>query len=92
VAELRELRATPHVAQNPSGRRSTLDGRTTRQAGYALRQRKRKRGEEIFGWKKTGGLLRTVRHRGLALAGGVFPFTAAAYNLLRLRPRVEEAR
>jgi transposase len=35
VAELRERGATPHVAQNQSGRRSAIDGRTTRHPGYA---------------------------------------------------------
>jgi transposase len=92
VADLRELQATPHVAQNTSGRRSALDGRTTRHAGYAISQHKRKRVEEIFGWQKTVGLLRKVRHRGLALVGWVFTFTAAAYNLMRLRTLVEETR
>jgi transposase len=92
VAALREAQATPHVAQNTSGRRSAIDERTTRHAGYAISQRKRKRVEEIFGWQKTVGLLRKVRHRGLALVGWIFTFTAAAYNLMRLRTLVEEAR
>jgi len=92
VADLRELQATPHVAQNTRGRRSAIDGRTTRHAGYTISQRKRKRVEEIFGWQKTIGLLRKMRHRGLALVSWVFTFTAAAYNLMRLRTLVEEAR
>jgi transposase len=58
VHELRELRVTPHVAQNTSGRSSAIDGRTTRHPGYAVSQRKRKCVEEIFGWMKTVGLLR----------------------------------
>jgi hypothetical protein len=41
-----------HIAQNISGRRSAVDGRTTRHAGYAVSQRKRKRIEEPFGWGK----------------------------------------
>jgi transposase len=49
VAAARELRVTPHVAQNTSGRRSAIDGRTTRHPGYALSQRARKRIEEAFG-------------------------------------------
>ena len=76
--------ATPHVAQNTTGRASAIDGRTTRHAGSAVSQRKRKRVEEIFGWKKTVGLLRKVRHRGLKVVGWIFTFTAAAYNLVRL--------
>jgi hypothetical protein len=65
VADLRAVQATPHVAQHTNRRRSAIDGRTIRHAGYAISQPKRNRGEEIFGWKKTVGLLRKVRHRGL---------------------------
>ena len=53
VNELRSMRVTPHVAQNTSGRRSAIDGRTTRHGGYALSQQIRKRIEEAFGWIKT---------------------------------------
>ena len=92
VAELRELQTTPHVAQNTNGRRSAIDGRTTRHAGYTISQRQRQRVEEIFGRKKTVGLLRKVRHRGRELGGWVFTFPAAAYNLMRLRTLIEGAR
>jgi transposase len=86
VAEARNLKATPHVAQNiHARRRSAIDGRTTRHAGYALSQRKRKRIEEIFGWMKTVGGMRKLRHRGLQLVGWMFTFAAAAYNLVRMR-------
>jgi hypothetical protein len=46
------MSVTPHVAQNTAGRRSAIDGRVTRHAGYALSQRIRKRIEEVFGWGK----------------------------------------
>jgi transposase len=82
VGELRQLRVTPHVAQK---QRSAIDGRTTRWAGYAISQRKRKQVEEPFGWMKTIGLLRKLRHRGLAKVGWFFTFTAAVYNLVRMR-------
>ena len=85
VERLRDLNITPHVAQNTSNRSSAIDGRTTRHAGYALSQRKRKRVEEIFGWIKTVGLMHKTRHRGLARVGWMFTFTAAAYNLVRIR-------
>jgi transposase len=85
VRDLRDLNITPHVAQNTKNRSSAIDGRTTRHAGYALSQRKRKRVEEIFGWIKTVGLMRKTRHRGLARVGWMFTFTAAAYNLVRIR-------
>jgi hypothetical protein len=64
VAELREINVTPHLAQNTSGRRSAIDGRTTRHPGYAVSQRIRKRIEEAFGWAKTVAGLRKARHRG----------------------------
>jgi IS5 family transposase len=85
VRELRELRVTPHVAQNTSGRSSASDGRTTHHPGYAVRQRKRTCVEEIFGWLKTVGLLRKTRHRGLARVGWMFTFAAAVCNLVRMR-------
>jgi transposase len=85
VEDLRELNVTPHVAQNNRTRSSAIDGRTTRHAGYAISQRKRKRVEEIFGWMKTVGLMRKTRHRGLARVGWMFTFTAAVYNLVRIR-------
>ena len=84
VAGLRNIGATPHVAQHTNGRRSAIDGRTTRHAGYATSQRVRKRIEEIFGWTKTVGGLRKTRHRGTARVGWMFTFVAAAYNLVRL--------
>jgi transposase len=85
VRALRERRVTPHVAQNTAGRSSAIDGRTTRHPGYAISQRKRKCVEEIFGWLKTVGLLRQVRHRGVARVGWMFTFADAVYNLVRMR-------
>ncbi len=84
VAEMRDLGVTPHVAQNTKNRRSAIDGRTTRHAGYATSQRKRKRIEEVFGWVKSAAGLRKTRHRGTARVGWMFTLTAAAYNLVRL--------
>ena len=62
-----------------------IDERTTRHAGYAESQRRRKLVEESFGWKKTVGLLRKLRHRGTELVDWIFAFTSAAYNLVRIR-------
>src|SRR3954463_4719939 len=64
---MRRLGVTPHVSQNDKGRRSAIDGRTTRHPGYAVSLRVRKRIEEVFGWIKTVGGLRKTRHRGTAL-------------------------
>jgi IS5 family transposase len=87
VAELRTMRVTPHVAQYaPTGRRrSAIDRRTTRHPGYAISQQKRKLVEQGFGWLKTIGGLRKLRHRGGPLVTWVFTFAAAAYNIVRLR-------
>lgn len=82
VADARALNTTPHVSQK---KHSAIDGRTTRHEGYRISQVKRKRVEEIFGWMKTIGGLRKLRHRGLELVGWMFTFTAAAYNLVRIR-------
>jgi hypothetical protein len=57
----------------------------TRHAGYQLSEKKRKRIEEVFGWMKSIGLLRKLRHRGLERVEWMFAFTAAAYNLVRMR-------
>ena len=85
VAETRQMKATPQVAQNNKHRRSAIDARTTRHPGYAIGQRKRKRVEEIFGWMKTVGGMRKLRHRGLKLVTWMFTLSAAAYNLVRIR-------
>ena len=84
VAELRQRRVTPHVAQNQSGRRSAIDGRTTSHGGYRVSQRVRKRVEEIFGWVKTVGGGRKLRYIGLEANQLWAGFTAAAHNLVRL--------
>jgi hypothetical protein len=85
VAGLRAMHVTPHVAQHTTGRRSAIDARTTRHAGYTISQQKRKLVEQGFGWMKTIGGLRKLRHRGEPLVSWVFTFTAAADNIVRLR-------
>jgi transposase len=86
VKECRNLRVTPHVAQNHQRRGgSAIDSRTTRHAGYRVSQRKRKRIEECFGWLKTIALMRKVRHRGVCKVDWIFTLACAAYNLVRMR-------
>jgi IS5 family transposase len=87
VAQLRTMGATPHLAQfGATGHRgSAIDGRTTRHPGYRISQQKRKLVEQGFGWMKTVGGLRKLRHRGGPLVTWVFTFAAAAYNIVRLR-------
>jgi transposase len=87
VAATRAMHVTPHVAQftATAHRHSAIDQRTTRHAGYRVSQRKRKLIEQAFGWMKTVGLLRRLRHRGGHLVDWIFSFTAAAYNMVRWR-------
>jgi transposase len=85
VRELRGMNITPHVSQNTTNRRSAIDERTTRHAGYEVSQRKRKRVEQSFGWMKMVGMLKKVKLRGIDKVGWLFTFTGAAYNLCRLR-------
>jgi transposase len=88
VTGLRALGVTPHVAAKAF--RGALDRRTTRHASYAVSQRRRKLVEESFGWMKTIGGLRKLRHRGTARVAAMFTFTCAAYNLVRLRTLLAE--
>ena len=90
VNELRSMNVRAHVAQNTNGRRSAIDRRTTRHAGYAASQRIRKRIEAGFGWIKTVAGQRKTKFRGRERVGWAFIFAAAAYNLVRL-PKLVEA-
>jgi IS5 family transposase len=87
VQELRGMGVTPHVAQyaKTAHRGSAIDARTTRHPGYAVSQQKRKLVEQCFGWMKTVGVLRKLRHRGRARVNWTFIFAAAAFNLVRMR-------
>ena len=86
---MRRRTLTPHVAQKVKG--SAIDGRTTRHAGYAISQQKRKLIEQVFRWMKTVGGLRKLRHRGGALVDWIVTFTAVAYNVIRLRTLLTRA-
>ncbi len=83
---LTALDVTPHIARKAPY--SATDVRTTCHPGYQVSQRKRKLVEQVFGWMKTVGGLRKLRHRGGALADWTVTFSAAAYNLVRLRTLV----
>jgi IS5 family transposase len=85
VEELREMKITPHVAQNDTNRSSAIDERTTRHPSYATSQTIRKRIEECFGWAKTIGGLRKSRFIGREKLDFQFVMTFAAYNLIRMR-------
>jgi transposase len=90
VQALREINATPHVAQNDSQtktgkkRKSAIDGRTTRHIGYAMSQSRRAMIECIFGWGKQHGTMRKTKLRGLANVAAGFMLNLIAYNLIRI--------
>jgi Transposase DDE domain len=91
VAALRKQHVTPHVAQNTSGRRSAIDGRTTSAPGYAISQRIRKRVEQVFAWMKTTGGFGRTRYRGLERTRLAGYLVATAYNLVRIARLVPKA-
>jgi transposase len=84
VAGARDRDTTPHVAQSTKNRKSRIDGRTIRHAGYAISLAKRPRVEAPFGWLKQYGLLRRPMFRGVERIGWAFTFAATAFNLLRM--------
>lgn len=86
LSALRGMGITPHIAKNDHERRtSSIDQRTLRHDGYEVSQKKRKLVEQIFGWSKTVGGLRKVKHRGIDLVSSITTLNLAAYNLIRMR-------
>lgn len=90
VAALRKMNVTPHVNQNNGmtktgkQRKSAIDARTTRHAGYRISQTCRAMIECIFGWGKLHGTMRKTKHRGIAKVGTDFMLNLIAYNLVRI--------
>ena len=81
VWDCRDMGITPRVARK---QHSAIDGRNTRHPGYAIRQRIRKRVEEVFGWMKTVGGGRKLRYRGIRRNQLWAEVTVAGYTLLRM--------
>ena len=90
VHDLRGRSVTPHIAidghlsKTGKRRKTAIDGRTTRHAGYDISQRCRKRIEEVFGWIKSSAGLAKVKLRGRDRVDAAFTLALAAYNLIRL--------
>ncbi len=84
------MKVTPHVAQNDSEtktgkrRKSAIDERTTRHAGYGMSQSRRAMSECIFGWGKQHGTMRKPKHRGIARVAADFMLNLIAYNVIRI--------
>jgi hypothetical protein len=77
VHDLRDRSVTPHIAidghlsKTGKPRKTAVDGRTTRHAGYEISQRCRKRIEEVFGWIKSSAGLAKIKLRGRARVDAV---------------------
>jgi IS5 family transposase len=90
VHELRGRSVTPHISidghlsKTGKRRKTAVDGRATRHAGYDRSQRCRKRIEEVFGWIKCSAGLAKVKLRGRDRVDAAFRLALAAYNLIRL--------
>jgi transposase len=90
VEDLRARSVTPHIAINGhltktgKRRKTAIDNRTTRHAGYAVSQRCRKRIEEVFGWLKSAAGMAKTKFRGRPRVDAAFTLGLAAYNLIRL--------
>jgi len=90
VHDLKARSVTPHIAidghfsKTGKRRKTAVDGRTTRHAGYDISQRCRKRIEEVFGWIKSSAGLAKVKLRGRDRVDAAFTLALAAYNLIRL--------
>ena len=85
IAALQEIKVTPHVAQNKSGRASAVPDEIAATQGYTISLQKRKRIEQGFGWGKFIGPIRQVMVRGIKKVDQLFLMTMAAYNLVRMR-------
>ena len=84
ITAARSINVAAHVAKNGNGRRSNLDRRTTRHAGYAISLSRRRLVEKGSGWLKQTGPLSQVKLRGIEKVDWLFVFSCAAHNLLRL--------
>ena len=85
IEALQEMKVTPHVAQNKSGRSSAVPDEIAASEGYAISQQKRKLIEQGFGWAKVIGPIRQVMVRGINKVDQVFMMAMTAYNLVRMR-------
>jgi transposase len=90
VQTLREADIAAHPARNDAPtktgkrRKSAIDGRTTRHAGYQMSQSRRSMIECVFGWGKQHGTMRKTKHRGLERVACDFLVNLIAYNLIRI--------
>lgn len=84
MTDCRERGITQHVALNERNRRSAIDARTYRHAGYRESRRIHKRIEECFGWAKDGRPLRKMKVYGKAGVEYATTLTLDVYTLMRM--------
>lgn len=73
-----------HLSKTGRRRKTKIDKRTTRHAGYQISQRIRKRIEEIFGWAKVQAGQAKTKFRGRRRTEASFTLAITAGNLMRL--------
>jgi len=78
------IRRTPARGRTPEAAARRRARARQRQRDFQVSQRWRKRLEEAWGWAKTIGGLRRLRHRGQWRVAQCLAVTLAAYNLVRL--------
>jgi hypothetical protein len=87
IVGLRQRKVIPHVAEYQSNEHwpNWLTEEERQHPGYAIRQKKRKLVEKVFGWGKQDSLLWQVKVRGEERVDWFFRFLATATNLVRMR-------
>jgi hypothetical protein len=88
VQALRDHAVAPHVSEYTQGAnmgKNNLTEEERQDEQRAIRQRKRKLIEKIFGWSKLDRPLHQVKLRGLKRVNWFYQMTISAYNLVRMR-------
>ena len=88
VEECRNLRVTPHVAQNLARTRGVCHRMAAPRrppANYAISQKKRETDRRTLRLAEDDRIMRKVRHRGVSKVHWIFTLACAAYNLVRMR-------
>jgi len=84
IEGLRQLGATPHIAEYEKNRRNWTTTSEREDGGFRISQKKRKLVEKIFGWLKVVAGLRKTKFRGRRRVDWIFTLGAAAFNLMRM--------
>jgi len=91
IKGVRELKATPHIAEYEKNRRNWLTAEEREDWGFRISQKKRKLVEKIFGWLKVVAGLRKTKFRGRRRVDWIFSLGAAAFNLIRMAKLIPAA-